>query len=120
MAYDDGAAPMISRQDQHFIRRCSRVEGRRYIGEDAWRGYASPLQGGFRGAEDSPVFPVSHRHPTALLPPQVGFEPLFALGTFGAAEFQQLRRNMRCDVREMQFGSIVASGQPAHVPQHAF
>ena len=41
MADDHGAAPMISRQDQHFIRRSSRVKGRRHISEDAWRGLAA-------------------------------------------------------------------------------
>ena len=92
MADDHGAAPMISRQDQHFIRRSSRVKGRRHISEDAWRGYASPQQGGFRGAEDSPVFPISHGHPTALLPPEVGFEPLFAFGKGRASGFQQFWR----------------------------
>jgi hypothetical protein len=119
MANDDGAALLISREQEHFSGRRSAVERRRHTGMDASCGDACPLQLRAGAMENARRLPVVDIHPLALRRPQVGFDLLFALRTFRASRFKQLRWHMRRDICEMDVASIARGQNASNVMQHS-
>src|SRR3954464_391045 len=79
---------------------------------------ARALQTRLRGAKDSPGLPVGPGHPGALLPAKIRLELLFAIRRFSSPRFKKFGRNMRGDVREMEFGLIPGRGKLPEIAQN--
>src|SRR4051812_47683939 len=79
---------------------------------------ARALQTRLRGAKDSPGLPVGPGHPGALLPAKIRLELLFAIRRFSSPCFKKFGRNMRGDVREMEFRFTPRRGKLLEVAQN--
>src|SRR5690349_11664801 len=112
MADDDRTALLITRQHEHLVRRRSYVEWRRDARMNSRRGHTGPLERRAGGAQDWFGLRISDRHPPALCRAQFGFDLFFALRNLRASGFQQLRRQARGDIREMD-GDPIAPRQKA-------